>query len=89
VNTPGFPIPRPQGLVASGVVQSLVASGMLAPREVIAPSSPDALSVEDLRYLKSLAKRGREAQAERLERVSKVSSTLRIENLSKRWEKVS
>lgn len=89
VNTPGFPIPRPQGLVASGVVQSLVASGMLAPREVIAPSSPDALSVEDLRYLKSLAKRGREAQAERLERISKVSSTLRIENLSKRWEKVS
>lgn len=31
VNFQGFPVPRPQGLVASGQMQSLVASGMLAP----------------------------------------------------------
>lgn len=31
VNTPGFPIPRPAGLVASGHLTSLVASGVLTP----------------------------------------------------------
>ena len=31
VNVPGFPVPRPQGLVAGGVMQSLVASGILPP----------------------------------------------------------
>lgn len=30
VNVPGFPIPRPQGFVASGEQQSLIASGVLA-----------------------------------------------------------
>lgn len=63
VNTPGFPIPRPQGLVASGVTTSLVASGMLPPSKVIAPGNPGALSMDDLRYLKRLARRERDAQA--------------------------
>lgn len=30
VNVPGFPVPRPEALVASGEVQSLVASGMVS-----------------------------------------------------------
>jgi hypothetical protein len=58
VNSPGFPVPRPQGLVASGAMQSLVASGMLAPSEF--ESTTDALSADDLKYLRSLAKRERE-----------------------------
>ncbi len=57
VNVPGFPIPRPAGMVASGTVTTLVASGMVAPRRVIAPGEPGALSTEDLRYLKKLAMR--------------------------------
>lgn len=63
VNVPGFPIPRPQGLVASGVMTSLVASGMLAPHQVLSPGSPGALSTDDLRYLKRLAQREREEEA--------------------------
>lgn len=71
VNAPGYPVPRPMGLVASvgGVdseaadheLISLVAAGMLAPRKVLPLSEPEALSVEDLRYLKSLAAREKEA----------------------------
>lgn len=57
VNTPGFPVPRPRGLVAGGDLVALVASGMVAPRQVYA----DQLSEEDLRYLKRLAHREREA----------------------------
>jgi hypothetical protein len=57
VNVPGFPVPRPAGLVAGGTMQSLVASGMVPPTQVIPPGQPGALSVEDLRYLKQLAHR--------------------------------
>ena len=66
VNVPGFPIPRPAGMVASGRMHSLVASGMLPPKRVIAPDQPDALSTDDLRYLKALAARERRAEAEKL-----------------------
>lgn len=34
VNVPGFPVPRPQGLVASGHVQSLIAPGLVAPTSI-------------------------------------------------------
>ena len=66
VNVPGFPVPRPNGFVASGHVQSLVASGMVPPRKVKAPGSPGALSSEDLQYLKSLAARERANHAAQL-----------------------
>lgn len=60
VNVPGFPVPRPQGMVAGGgVTTALIASGMVPPRRVIAPGHPGALSAEDLRYLKRLADRER------------------------------
>jgi hypothetical protein len=64
VNVPGFPIPRPQGLVASGSMLSLVASGMLAPSKVI-PPGPGSLSTDDLRYLKRLADRERREEEAR------------------------
>lgn len=64
VNVPGFPIPRPKGLVASGVMTSLVASGMLAPRKVIAPGLPGSLTLDDLRYLQRLVVRERRADEE-------------------------
>lgn len=75
VNVPGFPVPRPSGLVASGMVQSLVASGMVPPAKVIAPGQPGALSLDDLRYLKALAARER-ANHER-ERSVKVEALAR------------
>jgi hypothetical protein len=59
VNIPGFPIPRPAGLVASGQVRSLVASGMVPPARVLTPGTEGALSMDDLRYLKQLAARER------------------------------
>jgi hypothetical protein len=72
VNQPGFPVPRPQGLVASGALQSLVAAGMLAPTRVIAPAAegeepkPGQLSKDDLRYLQRLAQRERDYEAGQL-----------------------
>ena len=62
VNVPGFPVPRPAGLAASGRLESLVAAGMVPPRQVAAPGTPGALSDDDLRYLKRLAMREREAE---------------------------
>lgn len=62
VNVPGFPVPRTRALVAGGAMQSLVAAGMLAPREVVRPGLPGALSMDDLRYLKHLANAERERQ---------------------------
>lgn len=59
VNVPGFPVPRPCGLVAGGVTLSLVASGMVPPRKVRRPGTLGALSTDDLRYLKRLADRER------------------------------
>lgn len=82
VNVPGFPIPRPSGLVASitpmdfsddGELMSLVAAGMIAPRRVIRPGTPGALSSGDLKYLKQLANRERAIESESLAgRVAKV-----------------
>jgi hypothetical protein len=65
VNVQGFPVPRPQGLVASGQMQSLVAAGMIAPAEVprigtatitLSPGLAD-LTMRDLRYLQRIAAR--------------------------------
>lgn len=62
VNVPGFPVPRTRALVAGGQMQSLVAAGMLAPRQVIAPGLPGAFTADDLRYLKHLADAERNRQ---------------------------
>ena len=62
VNVPGFPVPRPQGLLASGEVKSLQASGVVAHDDSAArashPSSRmagDGLTLGDISYLKRLA----------------------------------
>ena len=71
VNVPGFPIPRPKGLVASGNMQSLVASGMVPPKRVKKPGTEGALSLDDLKYLKSLARREKKNRADALARTIK------------------
>lgn len=64
VNGPGFPVPRVRALVAGGQMKTLLAAGMLPPREVIAPGQPGALSRDDLRYLRSLIQREKRNQRE-------------------------
>jgi len=68
VNVPGFPVPRPSGRRAAGHTQALVASGMIPPRKVRRPGTEGALSTEDLRYLKQLARREKRAAADALAR---------------------
>jgi hypothetical protein len=81
VNVPGFPVPRPKGLVASGEMQTLVAAGMLPPRKVRRPGTEGALSADDLKYLKSLAARERREEQERklavLDSAAQMASRLR------------
>lgn len=89
VNVPGFPIPRPQGLVASGVVTSLVASGMLAPQRVIAPGTPGSLSSDDLRYLKRLAERERQHQHSLDDRAAQMARRVKAVELSRRVRSLS
>ena len=72
VNVPGFPVPRPQGLLASGEVRSLQASGVVAHDDSAAraahPSSRmrgDGLTLGDISYLKRLAESERRRDLER------------------------
>ncbi len=79
VNQPGFPVPRPRGLVASGALTSLMAAGMLAPAKVIPPGKPGSFSLEDLRYLKKAAQRERDTQARELaERAMAASARAKV-----------
>jgi len=67
VNVPGFPvIPRPAGLVASGELYSLVASGIVLEQPEVAPAVEQRLAgldAEDVAALQRLAKREREEEA--------------------------
>lgn len=74
VNLPGFPIPRTQGMVASGEITGLVAAGMIAPalaQTVKQFSDSDAAYLktlvdrERLHEQRQLAQRGREIIAKR------------------------
>lgn len=56
VNLPGFPIPRTQGLVASGSLNAIVAAGMVAPE---AAKFVKQFSDNDAAYLQSLIDRER------------------------------
>lgn len=60
VNTPGFPVPRPAGLVASGKMQSLVASGVMIPEAEQIKSME--LSTDDIAYLKQMVTNGQKAE---------------------------
>ena len=73
VNVPGFPVPRPQGLLASGEVRSLQASGVVAHDDSAArashpsngPLSDNGLTLGDLSYLKRLAESERRRDLQR------------------------
>ena len=72
VNVPGFPVPRPQGLLASGEVKSLQASGVVAHDDSAAraahPSSrmaDDGLTLGDISYLRRLAESERRRDLQR------------------------
>lgn len=79
VNVPGFPIPRPQGLTASGQTVCLIASGMLAPRQLDRREAGGGqLSEEDLAWLRRLAAR---------ERVKALTTRLSAANLAGRVHK--
>jgi len=68
VNVPGFPIPRPTGLVASGELASLVASGVVVAEETVdAVTAPGStLSASDAAYLSRLIEREKLAEAKAL-----------------------
>ena len=73
VNVPGFPVPRPQGLLASGRVRSLQASGVVAHDDSAAraahpsnrPIGSDGLTLGDISYLKRLAESERRRDLQR------------------------
>lgn len=72
VNVPGFPVPRPQGLLASGEVRSLQASGVVAHDDSAARASHpsnrmagDGLTLGDISYLKRLAESERRRDLQR------------------------
>lgn len=79
VNVPGFPVPRPQGLLASGEVKSLQASGVVAHDDSAAraahPASRmrgDGLTLGDISYLKRLAESERRRDLERASAADKM-----------------
>lgn len=73
VNVPGFPVPRPQGLLASGEVKSLMASGVVAHDDQAArashpsngPIGENGLTLGDISYLKRLAETERRKDLQR------------------------
>lgn len=73
VNVPGFPVPRPQGLLASGEVKSLQASGVVAHDDYAAraahpsngPIGKNGLTLGDISYLKRLAESERRRDLQR------------------------
>ena len=73
VNVPGFPVPRPQGLLASGEVRSLQASGVVAHDDSAArashpsngPIGSNGLTLGDISYLKRLAESERRRDLQR------------------------
>ena len=84
VNVPGFPIPRPAGMVASGRMMSLVASGMVPPKRIKKPGTEGALSDDDIRYLKSLANRERANHLAQLAaKVEEAKRQVKLERIKK------
>lgn len=79
VNVPGFPVPRPQGLLASGEVKSLQASGVVAHDDSASraahPSSRmagDGLTLGDISYLKRMAESERRRDLQRASAADKM-----------------
>lgn len=80
VNVPGFPVPRPQGLLASGEVRSLQASGVVAHDDSAAraahpsngPIGSNGLTLGDISYLKRLAESERRRDLQRASAADKM-----------------
>ena len=80
VNVPGFPVPRPQGLLASGEVKSLQASGVVAHDDSAArashpsngPIGSNGLTLGDISYLKRLAESERRRDLQRATAANKM-----------------
>ena len=80
VNVPGFPVPRPRGLLASGEVKSLLASGVVAHDAQAArashpsngPIGENGLSLGDISYLRRLAETERRRDLERASAADKM-----------------
>lgn len=80
VNVPGFPVPRPQGLLASGEVKSLQASGVVAHDDSAArashpsngPIGSNGLTLGDISYLKRLAESERRRDLQRASAADKM-----------------
>lgn len=80
VNVPGFPVPRPQGLLASGEVLSLQASGVVAHDDSAArashpsngPIGSNGLTLGDISYLKRLAESERRRDLDRASAADKM-----------------
>ena len=80
VNVPGFPVPRPRGLLASGEVRSLLASGVVAHDDSAArashpsnsPIGAGGLSLGDISYLKRLAETARREDLRRASAAGKM-----------------
>ena len=80
VNVPGFPVPRPKGLLASGEVRSLQASGVVAHDDSAAralhpsngPIGHSGLSLGDISYLKRLAESERRKDLQRASAADKM-----------------
>lgn len=83
VNVPGFPVPRPQGLVASGEMMTLVASGMIPPGYT---PSPEHLSEGDLAALRRMAVNQRRAEAAVL---ASRTMSLRVAHLAARVNRLT
>lgn len=80
VNVPGFPVPRPKGLLASGEVKSLQASGVVAHDDSASrashpsngPIGSNGLTLGDISYLKRLAESERRRDLERASAADKM-----------------
>jgi len=83
VNVPGFPIPRPAGLIASGELSSLTASGVILPK----PETP-GLSASEVAHLKRILEKDRALTASALKtKVMKHSNTQRVHAFAQKLTK--
>lgn len=83
VNLPGFPIPRTQGLVASGELEVIVAAGMIAPEA--ARETTVTLSRSDHAYLERLINRERTIERNKLRaRVDAVVNRRKVETMARK-----
>lgn len=84
VNLAGFPIPRTQGLVASGEMTAMVAAGVLAPSE----PETGTLSATDRDYLTRMIRREKTAEQKALRaRVAETKRVRKVESMARKRAK--